>query len=47
LPYTPKKSYLHKFLKNDKKNQHGKINFTLLSGIGNCSFDNLFSIDEL
>ena len=47
LPYTPKKSNLHKFLINDKKNQHGKINFTLLSGIGNCSFDNLFSLDEL
>jgi len=47
LPYTPKKTYLHKFLINDKKNQDGKINFTLLSGIGNCSFDNLFSLDEL
>jgi len=47
LPYTPKKSYLHKFLINDKKNQDGKINFTLLNGIGNCSFDNLFSLDEL
>ena len=47
LPYTPKKTYLHKFLINDKKNQDGKINFTLLSEIGNCSFDNLFSLDEL
>ena len=47
LPYTPKKSNLHKFLINDKKNQNGKINFTLLGGIGNCSFDNLFSLDEL
>ena len=47
LPYTPKKSYLHKFLINDKKNQDGKINFTLLSGIGNCSFNNLLSLDEL
>jgi 3-dehydroquinate synthase len=47
LPYTPKKSNLHKFLINDKKNQNGKINFTLLNGIGNCSFDNLFSLDEL
>ena len=47
LPYTPKKSSLHKFLINDKKNQDGKINFTLLNGIGNCSFDNLFSLDEL
>jgi len=47
LPHTPKKSYLHKFLINDKKNQDGKINFTLLCGIGNCSVDNLFSPDEL
>jgi 3-dehydroquinate synthase len=47
LPYTPKKSSLHKFLRNDKKNQNGKINFTLLNGIGNCSFDNLFSLNEL
>ena len=47
LPYTPKKSSLHKFLINDKKNQNGKINFTLLNGIGNCSIDNLFSINEL
>jgi len=47
LPYTPKKSNLNKFLINDKKNQDGKINFTLLSGIGDCSFDNLFSLDEL
>ena len=47
LPYTPKKSNLHKFLINDKKNQNGKINFTLLSGIGNCSFNNLLSLDEL
>jgi len=47
LPYTPKKSNLHKFLINDKKNQDGKINFTLLNRIGNCSFDNLFSLDEL
>lgn len=47
LPYTPKKSSLHKFLINDKKNQHGKINFTLLNEIGNCSLDNLFSLDEL
>jgi len=47
LPYTPKKSSLHKFLINDKKNQNGKINFTLLNGIGDCSFYNLFSLDEL
>ena len=47
LPYTPKKLYLHKFLTNDKKNQDGRINFTLLNGIGNCSLDNLFSLNEL
>jgi 3-dehydroquinate synthase len=47
LPYTPKKSSLHKFLINDKKNQDVKINFTLLNGIGNFSLDNLFSLDEL
>ena len=47
LPYTPTKSHLHKFLINDKKNQNGKINFTLLSGIGNCSIDNLLPINEL
>ena len=47
LPYTPKKSNLHKFLINDKKNQNGKINFTLLNGIGNGSLDNLFSLNEL
>ena len=47
LPYTPNKTYLHKFLLNDKKNQNEKINFTLLNGIGNCSLDNLFSLDEL
>ena len=47
LPYTPKKPYLHKFLLNDKKNQEGKINFSLLKGIGNCTIDNLFTEDEL
>ena len=47
LPYTPKKSYLHKFLLNDKKNQEGKINFSLLKEIGNYTIDNLFSEDEL
>tara|TARA_B100000902_G_C27281351_1_gene901980 strand:+ start:291 stop:1280 length:990 start_codon:yes stop_codon:yes gene_type:complete len=47
LPYTPKKPYLHKFLLNDKKNQEGKINFSLLKGIGNCTINNLFTEDEL
>ena len=47
LPYTPKKYNLHKFLINDKKNQSGKISFSLLNKIGNCTIDNLFSTDEL
>ena len=47
LPHCPSKSEIAKYLTNDKKNQSKKINFSLLSGIGNCSIDNLFSIDEL
>jgi 3-dehydroquinate synthase len=47
LPHTPKKLDLHKFLLNDKKNQDRKINFSLLNGIGDCTIDNLFSLDEL
>ena len=47
LPHCPSKSEIAKYLTNDKKNQSKKINFSLLSQIGNCSIDNLFSIDEL
>ncbi len=47
LPHCPSKSEIAKYLTNDKKNQSKKINFSLLSEIGNCSIDNLFSIDEL
>ena len=47
LPFTPKKSDLLPFLMNDKKNKVGKINFSLLTNIGSCSVDNLFSVDEL
>lgn len=47
LPNTPKKSKLLPFLVNDKKNIKGKINFSLLNGIGNCSVDNLFNLNEL
>ena len=47
LPFTPKKLDLLPFLMNDKKNKVGKINFSLLTNIGNCSVDNLFSADEL
>lgn len=47
LPYTPKKSNLHQYLINDKKNKEGKINFSLLKNIGDCSTDNLLNLDEL
>ena len=47
LPHCPSKSEIAKYLTNDKKNKSKKINFSLLSQIGNCSIDNLFSIDEL
>lgn len=47
LPYTPNLADLKELLQNDKKNKNGKINFSLLNGIGNCTFDNLFTIDEL
>jgi len=47
LPFTPKKSDLLPFLMNDKKNKVGKVNFSLLTNIGSCRLDNLFSINEL
>ena len=47
LPYTPAKSNLLNFLRNDKKNFEEKINFSLLEGIGGCTVNNLFSEDEL
>ena len=47
LPYTPSKSDLLNFLRNDKKNFEEKINFSLLEGIGNCTINNLFAEDEL
>ena len=47
LPFTPKTSDLLPFLINDKKNKIGKINFSLLTNIGTCRVDNLFSADEL
>jgi len=47
LPFTPKKSDLLPFLMNDKKNKVGKVNYSLLTNIGSCSVDNLFSTDEL
>ena len=47
LPSFPKKSSLVRFLSNDKKNMENKINFSLLNKIGECSIDNLISINEL
>ena len=47
LPQKPSKKRVLIFLKNDKKNNNGKVNFSLLNGIGNCTTDNLFSEDEL
>jgi len=47
LPYTPAKSELLEFLRNDKKNKKKKINFSLLDGIGKCKIDNLLTEDEL
>ena len=47
LPHCPNKSDLIKYLKNDKKNSDGKISFSLLNKIGNCTIDNFFYEDEL
>ena len=47
LPHFPSKSELLSFMKNDKKNLDGKISFSLLKEIGNCTINNLFSEDEL
>ena len=47
IPHIPKKSDLLPFLRNDKKNKNGKISFSLLTEIGKCSVNNLFSYNEL
>jgi 3-dehydroquinate synthase len=47
LPHFPSKSELLSFMRNDKKNLDGKISFSLLKEIGNCTINNLFSEDEL
>ncbi len=47
LPYTPAKSDILSFLRNDKKNKEEEINFSLLNTIGDCTINNLFSEDEL
>ena len=40
-------SDLISWMRNDKKNDAGKINFTLLKKIGEASFDNECSVDEI
>ena len=47
LPDLPKKNKLFSFIQKDKKNVHEQVNFSLLNGIGNCTVDNLFKINEL
>ena len=47
LPFTSNRSDLLPFLMNDNNHKVGKINFSLLTNIGSCSVDNLFSKDEL
>jgi len=32
---------------NDKKNNHGKINFSLLEGVGKCNFDYKVSAENI
>jgi 3-dehydroquinate synthase len=47
--HLKKESYpaLLKIMKNDKKNNAGQINFSLLSEIGNCGFDKFCSEEEI
>ncbi|MBH70361.1 MAG: 3-dehydroquinate synthase [Flavobacteriales bacterium] len=47
LPQIPKKSELIKYMRNDKKNSSKKINFSLLTNIGESKIDNLFLEHEL
>tara|TARA_B100001540_G_C15760658_1_gene621507 strand:+ start:69 stop:1067 length:999 start_codon:yes stop_codon:yes gene_type:complete len=47
LPKIPVKENLKKYLLHDKKNQKKYINFSLLNKIGDCTINNLFTIDEL
>ncbi|MBL7900260.1 MAG: 3-dehydroquinate synthase [Crocinitomicaceae bacterium] len=46
LKEKPDAEMLIQFMQNDKKNESGKINFSLLSGIGKCKF-NVEVSDEL
>ncbi|MBL6663709.1 MAG: 3-dehydroquinate synthase [Flavobacteriales bacterium] len=47
LVECPSLNQLLPFLKNDKKNEHDNINFSLLDDIGSCSYNNEFSIEEI
>ena len=47
LPLIPSKNKLLKFLIHDKKNLNELINFSLLTKIGECTIDKMFSINEL
>lgn len=38
---------LIEFMKKDKKNKGGNINFTLLDGIGSASIDNVFDVPDI
>ena len=43
----PSLNQLLPFLKNDKKNEHDNINFSLLDDIGSCSYNNDLSIEKI
>ena len=43
----PSLEQLLPFLKNDKKNEHDNINFSLLCDIGSCIYNNELSIEEI
>jgi len=47
LPPQPSKKALIKYLIKDKKNISEKINFSLLKSIGDCSYNNFLTKDEL
>ena len=42
----PSLEQLPPFLKNDKKNEHDNINFSLLDDIGSCSYNNDLIIEK-
>ena len=47
IPKKPPISSLLEWMKSDKKNRKGKINFTLLSGIGTSIINQEFTLNEL